>query len=298
MAVLCVLLAAYHAWGLDALFLWWLVIVVAAVFLLGRRGRPGWAMAICVAATLPLMWLVIRDARGPSSRIWECKNHLKQLALGTINYAATYKRLPPVATRLPDGQKGLSWRVTILPFLEEQTLHAKFKIDEAWDGPTNRQWIDSMPRWQFRCPEDRPRSDRYTSYLAFQGKDTMWPQDRQLGMNSIRDGASNTILFSEIHDSDITWSEPRDFDAAAMDWQINAAPRSSPSSMHGPFTEYLDGSRFRRGAGMVNVAMADGTVRTFSANIDPEVLKQLANRRDGLPSPSEMPAEVPISVPD
>jgi hypothetical protein len=36
MTVLCALFAAYHAWGLDAFVLWWLVIVVAAVVFLGR----------------------------------------------------------------------------------------------------------------------------------------------------------------------------------------------------------------------------------------------------------------------
>jgi len=293
MAVLCSLLAAYHAWGLDALLLWWLVIVVAAVVLLGRRGRPGLAAATCIVATVPLMWLVIRDARGPSSRVWECKNHLRLLALATHNHESTYKCFPRAATRLSNDEKGLSWRVALLPFLEEPILYAKFKLNEAWDGPTNRQWIDSMPRW-LHCPEDRPPSDRYTSYLAFQGKDTVWPPDRQLGLNSIRDGASNTILFSEMHDSNITWSEPRDFDAENMDWRVNATPRSSPSSMHGPVTEYLDGSRSRRGAGMINVAMADGSVRTLSGDVDPEVLSQMTNRRDGLPQASQ----VPIAVPD
>jgi prepilin-type processing-associated H-X9-DG protein len=296
MAVLCVLLAAYHAWGLDALVLWWLVIVVAAVLLLGRRGLPQWAMAICIAATVPLVWLIIRDVRGPSSRMWQCKNQLHMLALGTINYAGTKARLLPAASQMPNGEKGLSWRVEILPYLEEQALYSKFNTDEAWDGPTNQAFIDSMPRL-FRCPEERHRSDRYTSYLAFQGAETLWPEGQLIG-SDISDGASNTVLFSEMHDSNITWSEPRDFDADNMDWRVNASPRSSPSSMHGPVTEYLDGSRRRRGTGMVNVAMADGSVRTFSSDIDPEVLKQLANRRDGLPHSSQMPTEAAISVPD
>jgi prepilin-type processing-associated H-X9-DG protein len=282
MAVLCVLLAAYHAWGIDALPLWWLAIVVASVALLGRRGQPGWAMAICILATVGFMALVVQHGPNHGAPVMECKNHLKMLALATQNYESTLNRLPPAATRTSKGKPGLSWRIAILPFIEEDKLHEKFALDEAWDGSTNGQFIDSMP-YLYRCPEDRLHSDRFTSYLAFQGGDTVFPGDRQLSIKSMRDGASNTILFSEMHDSNITWSEPRDFDAEHMDWRIGNTPRSSPGSMHGPRVEYLDGSRRLTAPGRINVAMADGSVRTFSPDTDPEVLKQMANRRDGLP---------------
>lgn len=298
MSILCILLAAYQAWGLDALLLWWLVIVVASVMLLGRRGQPGWATAISILATVGLMWLVIRDARGPSSRMLECRNHLKMLALANLNYEATHRRFPYVSSRVTGSKPGLSWRVALLPFVEQDILYQKFKLDEASDGPTNRQFLESMPRWPYRCPEDRPASDQYTSYLAFAGTETVWPPDQQLGLSNIADGASNTILFSEMHDTNITWSEPRDFGADTMDWRVNGTPGSSPSSMHGPVIEYLDGSRRRVGIGRVNIAMADGSVQTLSANLDPDVLRQLANRRDGLPKPSDMPTALPVYMPD
>lgn len=297
MSVLCVLFAAYQAWGLDALALWWLVAIVASIVFVGRTGHPGWATAICIAATLPLMWLGIRDARGPSSRMVECRSHLKLLALANLNYEGTHNRFPRVSSRVPGNEPALSWRVALLPFLEQDILYQKLKQDEAWDGPTNRQFINAMPRWLY-CPEDRSGGSRYTSYLAIQGDDTLWPGTRQLTASDIADGASNTMLLAEMHDSNITWSEPRDFDADTMDWRVNGTPRSSLSSMHGPVTEYLDGSRRRSGTGKVNVAMADGSVRTLSADVDPEVLRQMANRRDGLPHSSDLPEYLPEEVLD
>lgn len=140
-----------------------------------------------------------------------------------------------------------------------------------------------MPRWPYRCPDDFPLSDRNTSYVAIQGTDTLWPPNRQLSADSITDGASNTLLFTEMHDSNIAWAEPRDLDADSMDWRVDGTRRNSPSSMHGPLAEYFDGSRRMTGRGKINVALADGSTRTLSPNVDPEVLKQLANRRDGLP---------------
>jgi len=120
-----------------------------------------------------------------------------------------------------------------------------------------------------------------TSYVAIIGEDTCWPTKKRLSLSDLTDGTSNTMLLTEMHDSGIAWSEPRDLEAAKMDWHLGGTLRGSPSSMHGPHVQYLDGSRHLSGPPPVNVAMADGSVRTLAPNTDPEVLRQLANRHDG-----------------
>ena len=40
----------------------------------------------------------------------------------------------------PTGKPLLSWRVAVLPYLDLDLLHAQFKLDEPWDGPS---WMSS-----------------------------------------------------------------------------------------------------------------------------------------------------------
>ena len=104
-----------------------------------------------------------------------------------------------------------------------------------------------------------------------------------------KDGASYTLLFTETHDSDILWPEPRDLEYDKLDWRIHGSPGNSFSSSHGPVIRYFDGSRKLKSRQGVNIVMADGSTRHLTPDVDPEVLRQLANRRDGLPLPDDMP---------
>ena len=44
-----------------------------------------------------------------------------------------------------DGKPLYSWRVLLLPYLDQDNLFKEFKKDEPWDSPHNRQLIPLMP---------------------------------------------------------------------------------------------------------------------------------------------------------
>ena len=44
------------------------------------------------------------------------------------------------------GKKLLSWRVQILPYIEQDNLYKQFKLDEPWDSEHNKKLIRQMPR--------------------------------------------------------------------------------------------------------------------------------------------------------
>ena len=44
----------------------------------------------------------------------------------------------------PAGKPLLSWRVAILPYMEQRALHSTIKLDEPWDSPTNLKWITGI----------------------------------------------------------------------------------------------------------------------------------------------------------
>ncbi len=67
------------------------------------------------------------------------KNHLRQLALAMHNYHDVYKQFPAAAIRDAQGRPLLSWRVALLPFLEESKLYQEFHLDEPWDSDTTKR---------------------------------------------------------------------------------------------------------------------------------------------------------------
>ena len=94
-----------------------------------------------------LLWVLERAAnpmqlaRGNAQDL----NKLKQILLAMHNYHDFHGHLPPRATATKEGQLLLSWRVMILPFLEQQALYEQFHLDEPWDSPHNLRLAETIP---------------------------------------------------------------------------------------------------------------------------------------------------------
>ncbi len=84
-------------------------------------------------------------------------NNLKQLALAMHNYLSEYGQFPPAAVYSKDGKALVSWRVLLLPYLDQRDLYLQFKLDEPWDGPTNKKLLDKMPEIFSFAPERQRR---------------------------------------------------------------------------------------------------------------------------------------------
>ena len=73
-------------------------------------------------------------------------NNLKQILLALHSFHDTDKRLPPAALCDPQsGKPVLSWRVALLPYLEQANLYRQFKLNEPWDGPNNKKLLEKIP---------------------------------------------------------------------------------------------------------------------------------------------------------
>ncbi len=71
---------------------------------------------------------------------------LKEILLAAHNFESAYKKLPmdgDASPRMLDNN--LSWRVKILPFVEQAALYNEFKHDEPWDSPHNIKLLERMP---------------------------------------------------------------------------------------------------------------------------------------------------------
>ena len=197
---------------------------------------------------------------GPSST-----NNLKQIALAMHMYADTYKTFPPAYKADKEGKPLLSWRVLILPFIEQNALYNQFHLDEPWNSEHNRKLIAQMPS-TYRSPVSHAAPGK-TTYLTVRGKDTIFPGKEAIGFADITDGTSNTALVVEVSDAKaVEWTRPDDF---AYD------PENPGVGLFGAYP------------GGTNLALADGSVRFISDGIQPEILDRLFNRHDGQVIPYE-----------
>ncbi len=134
-------------------------------------------------------------------------NNLKQLALAMHAYHDVNGHFPPAAVYGKDGKPLLSWRVLVLPYLENEALYKEFHLDEPWDSDHNKKLLEKMPE-VFASPVAEGKKPE-TPYQAFVGKDTVFPGAKGIKLTDITDGTSNTILFVEAPKS-APWTKPDD----------------------------------------------------------------------------------------
>jgi hypothetical protein len=162
------------------------------------------------------------------------------------NYASEHGRLPPAVVYGKHGKPLLSWRVLILPYIEQDELFKQFHLDEPWDSPHNIKLLPRMPR-VFGRFDGKPTSEPDTTfYQVFTGKHTAFESLEGEPLEDFTDGTGNTFLIVEAGEA-VPWTKPADL-AYSPDHPL---PKFGGILRDGPF----------------RAALADGSVR----NVGPEV---------------------------
>jgi prepilin-type processing-associated H-X9-DG protein len=99
----------------------------------------------------------------------------------------------------------LSWRVAILPYVEQDNLYKQFRLDEPWDSEHNKTLIDKMPR-VYALPNKLSKPNE-THYRVLVGNDSMWDWVQGSQLAQITDGLSNTWMVVEAEDG-VPWTKP------------------------------------------------------------------------------------------
>ncbi len=183
-------------------------------------------------------------------------DHMKSILLALHNYDQVNGRFPPVAIAGADGTPLLSWRVAILPYLEQQALFNEFHLDEPWDSPHNNALIARMPD-VFATPSS-PAGPGTTRIRGFAGAGAMFEASRGVAIQDVFDGTSNTLMFAAGREA-VPWSKPGEL----------AVAKGKPL----PGLDDTD----EKG---VLVGIADGSVRYIPAE-DQALLKMLITRAAG-----------------
>src|SRR5262245_23505539 len=85
------------------------------------------------------------NAAADAQHLGRSFNNLKQIGLALHAFHDVHQHLPPAFVTGPDNRPWHSWRVLLLPFIDQAALYTRYKFDEPWDGPGNRTLLYEMP---------------------------------------------------------------------------------------------------------------------------------------------------------
>ena len=201
----------------------------------------------CFFGVVTLLSRAIWHAREDARRA-DCVGHLAQLALAVENYRESCGKYPPAYIADKNGKPMHSWRVLILPFIEQQSLYAQYDFGEPWDGPNNIKLLNMMPGI-FDCPS-RDGADSapstLTNYVVVSGPGTMFPGAKSLAHDQIADGLSGTLMLVEASNAQIPWTKPQDLSVRTMSLRLNDEKRPGISSPHPSGANVMFGDRHYR----------------------------------------------------
>lgn len=143
-------------------------------------------------------------------------NDLKQIGLAMHNYFGVNNHLPPKYFTNPAGEPLYSWRVAILPFIEQQALYQAFQLDQRWDSPASAALTSlAIPPYADRLGDD-PTMTRIR-LPVFPG--SAWDGEGQpKTFAELTDGTSNTIAAIDAPaDAAVPWADPAEWILSADD---------------------------------------------------------------------------------
>ena len=134
-------------------------------------------------------------------------NNMKQLVIAMLNYEDSFGRFPSSVLYKEGSPHPYSWRVALLPFLNQQALYDQYRFDEPWDSEANKKLLEIVvPVYQ--SPADDPASTN-ASYFVLVGPQTVFSSVKGTKISDIRDGMSRTWMIVEAKRG-IPWTKPED----------------------------------------------------------------------------------------
>jgi prepilin-type processing-associated H-X9-DG protein len=210
-----------------------------------------------IAMLIALLLPAVQAAREAARRS-QCVNNLKQIGLAMLNYESANGVFPPALTLDPEGNPLLSWRVLLLPYLDDSGLYEQFKLDEPWDSPHNKPLLAKMPK-VYECPSLPQAGSENSIYQVMIGPGTLFEKAEGIATKDVTDGSSNTLMVLESK-APIPWTQP-----SGLALQANKPIEGLGSGHPGGF----------------NALFADGSVRFIKNSTSPTTLEALATRNGG-----------------
>jgi prepilin-type processing-associated H-X9-DG protein len=217
----------------------------------------------CIAVMIGLLLPAVQKVREAAVRSKD-QNNMKQIALAAHSFHDVNNQFAgPFLVDQGQVNRGMSWRASMLPYIEQDNVYRMLDKKAAWDSGANRA-ATNIPISVFNSPYDAPGSTVNTPYKAFVGGGAIFddaPNARQTKMTDILDGTSNTILFVHAFDQ-VPWASPQDIKYGAN------IPLPKFGHANGPKGGY-------------NACFADGSVRFMASTTNEATLRAMISKADG-----------------
>lgn len=217
-------------------------------------------LGLAIFGVLFLVWLTLPDVGSrPPARVSQCKNNLKQIGLALHNYHEVYGSFPPQFTVDANGKPLHSWRLLILPYLDQQGIYRQFDLSSPWTSPANVD-LSNEPLSVYWCPYRKDEQiGSFTNYVGVAGENTVWQGPRATSKADLGRDLGSVVMVVEVADCHVPWAKPQDIPFETATGGINSSHSHAPSSHH------------HQG---VNILFADGTVKILKAGLDDDRLKK------------------------
>jgi hypothetical protein len=229
-----------------------LIALTPAQAVAGRGPAPADAEAAPAVDVPPLPGEDHAEARAKTI------DNLKLMGLAMQWFAVVNDgRFPPAALR-KDGKALLSWRVALLPFVDQLALYKRFHLDEPWDSDHNKTLLQEMPNI-YAPVVGNHAAPHATYYQTFIGPGALFDGEEGARLADVFDGVGSTLMIVEAAQP-VAWTKPEEI----------------PYDPTRPLPKI--GGQFEDGA---YVAFADGSARFLSSKVAPAVLRALITRASG-----------------
>lgn len=207
---------------------------------------------------------------GPKERALSQRN-LRALAQAIQAYHLDKGHLPTDILDAKTKKPLLSWRVAILPYIEQRNVHKLIKLDESWDSETNKQ-MGLVRIKLFSAGLDGRGDELPMTYVKrFTGANTLHRPGTDVDVSKTPDGRPMTLLVAEVGDP-VPWMKPGDPVLEPTDANNPFKPKA-PVSWKGPYTN------------VVNVAFADGLAFSLKPDLPKEQVHSLIYWNDAMVLP-------------
>ena len=189
-------------------------------------------------------------------------------------YHHQYGSFPPATLVGADGRAAHSWRVLILPYLDQQQLYDRYDFSEPWDGPNNILLQDEIPD-VYRCPTffkhvesglvAHEHLNRLSNYVVINSAGAVFDGDEATHRDEITDGLDSTIMVTEVRLHAVHWMSPVDVTPHQLLTDLRRTERNEHANH----------------PGRLNVGFADGSIRAIPSDTDEAMLRSSITKSGG-----------------
>jgi hypothetical protein len=170
---------------------------------------------------LAIVWafglVLTPPALAKASQPYEPPNRraIKQIARGLQQWYDSFRSTLLSSTGGPNAR---SWRIEVLPMIDENTLRKSYDDTQPWKSRTNRKVLSQRPLAfePSALPAEAysylglPAPVEMTRFVAVVDQVAAWQPGQGFNLRSIPDGTENTIVLIEAPELAVAWTEPRD----------------------------------------------------------------------------------------